>query len=256
MKVLLLANNWVGWKVAEYLSSQDSAEVVGVVVHPDQKQKYRDEICDAFAISSENIFDGSCLADPDVLASIQKLEPDIGVSVLFDYILSSEFLGMFPKGCINIHPAYLPYNRGSYPNIFSIVDGTPAGATVHYMEETIDTGDIIGQKEVEVRLSDTGESLYRKLEQACIDVFIDVWPSLVNGPIERTPQRSKEGTVHRYKDVDEIDEIDLEREYRAHDLIAVIRARTFVPYKGAFIKDKDGKKIYLRLSLTHEDDHE
>jgi len=52
------------------------------------------------------------------------------VSVLFDYILKPDFLGMFPGGTINLNPALLPYNRGQYPNVWSIVEGTPAGATI------------------------------------------------------------------------------------------------------------------------------
>ena len=57
----------------------------------------------------------------------------------------------------------LPYNRGMHPWYWSIVDETPAGVTIHFIDENIDEGHIIAQKEVLIDPTDTGESLYGKL---------------------------------------------------------------------------------------------
>ncbi|OGJ57107.1 hypothetical protein A2635_01190 [Candidatus Peribacteria bacterium RIFCSPHIGHO2_01_FULL_51_9] len=254
MRVLLLANNWVGWKVAEFLAGHRDTEVVGVIVHPDLKRKYGDEILKALSLPASRVFDGSKLQEQKVLSEIQELKPEIGISVFFDYILKKEFLDIFPKGCINIHPAYLPYNRGSYPNIFSIIDGTPAGATVHFMTDGIDMGDIIARKEVPVELTDTGESLYRKLEGVSIEVFQNVWSKLIDGTAQRIPQNPAEGTVHRYKDTEAIDTIDLQKSYNAQHLINILRARTFPPYKGAYFLDENGEKVYIRVQLLRENE--
>ena len=75
------------------------------------------------------------LKEPKVLEAIDALQPDIGLSILFDYILRSEFLELCPLGVVNLHPSYLPYNRGQYPNVWSIMDGTPAGVTLHYIDD-------------------------------------------------------------------------------------------------------------------------
>ena len=171
---------------------------------------------------------------------------------MFGYLLKPEFLDRFPRGCINVHPGMLPYNRGAYPNVWSIIEGTPSGVTVHYIDEGIDTGDVISQREVPAGPTDTGESLYRRLEIAAVSLFADTWPEIAAGNAPRTPQSGDgPGTEHRVRDVETLDEIDLDAEYKAGKLIDVLRARTFPPYSGAYFMD-NGEKIYMCLHLHRE----
>ena len=197
------------------------------------------------------VLDGSRLKEPGVLEQVRRLEADIAVSVLFGYVLNTDFIGLFPQGCINLHPALLPYNRGAFPNVWSIVSKTPAGVTLHYIDPGIDTGDVIAQKEVPVLVTDTGASLYGRLEIEALELFKSNWPSVRSGTCARSPQSAGGGSSHRARDVEKIDEIDLQKTYRAEDLINVIRARTFAPYPGAYFVHA-GKKIYLRLDLSEE----
>ncbi|MHC5002850.1 MAG: formyltransferase family protein, partial [Planctomycetota bacterium] len=141
--------------------------------------------------------------------------------------------------------------RGGYPNVWSIIDRTPAGATLHYIDEGVDTGPVIAQRRVEVGPTDTGATLYRRLERACVDVFRDTWPDLARGSIRAAPQDPSAGTSHRDRDVKEIDRIDLDATYRARDLIDLLRARTFPPHRGAYFVE-GGRRIYLRLELEAE----
>ena len=115
----------------------------------------------------------------------------------------------------------------------------------------MDTGDIIARRQVEVEPVDTGESLYRKLEKACVDLFQESWPDIRSGRAPRTPQ-PREGTCHRTRDVERIDAIDLYRESPARELIDVLRARSFPPYTGAYFEE-GGRRVYLRLDLFYED---
>jgi len=252
MRILFLGNNWVGWQIVRWLREQDE-QIVGLVVHPPHRSKFRDEIIRSAHVRPECVFDGSRLHQTDILSAIRSLNADIGVSVFFGYILRPNFLQMFPAGVINLHPAYLPYNRGAYPNVWSIVEGTPAGVTLHYVDDGVDTGDIIAQREVPVEPIDTGETLYHKLEKACVDLFKETWPLIRSGQAPRFPQRKDEGTYHRISDVEQIDRIDLNRTYTAKQLIDIIRARTFPPYPGAYF-EYQGRKVYLRLQLLYEDD--
>ena len=91
---------------------------------------------------------------------MRKLRPTSPSRFLFAYVVNDDFIELFPKGCINLHPALLPHNRGRFPNIWSIVSKTPAGVTLHYIDEGIDTGDVIAQKEVPVEVTDTGAELF------------------------------------------------------------------------------------------------
>ena len=152
---------------------------------------------------------------------------------------------------INVHPSYLPFNRGAYPNVWSIVDSTPAGATIHFIDEGVDTGDIIAQTQISVEPFDTGESLYKKLEDTSLSLFKRTWPKIKSSKFERVKQTSESGTFHYIKDVERIDEIDLTEKYNAGELLNIIRARTFPPYPGAFFR-YNGQKIFLRLELIPE----
>ncbi len=249
MRILYLGNNRVGWQVLKWLKEQ-SEEIVGLVIHPIRNQKYVSEILKVADLPSSQIFDGAELHKPAVMKAIRDLVPDIALSVLFNYILKPEFLAVFPQGVVNLHPAYLPYNRGQYPNVWSIIEGTPAGVTLHYIDAKIDTGDIIAQREVPVEPIDTGETLYRKLEQASVELLRETWPLIKEGKATRMPQSNEAGTYHRTEDVEAIDEIDLDRIYIARDLINILRARSFPPYEGAYFTS-NGKKVYLNLKLEY-----
>ena len=242
----------MGCQVLEHLKATGE-DVVGLVLHPQEKRRYGAEMIEASGLGEANIFDGSRLRQAETLEAIADLQPDIGLSVLFDYILKEEFLSLLPEGCLNLHPSLLPYNRGNYPNVWSIVEGTPAGVTLHYIDIGIDTGDIVAQREVVVEPVDTGETLYRKLEIASLDLFIDTWPLVASGNAPKTPQTKAGGTYHRRKDTESIDHIDLGGQYTAKYLIDVLRARTFAPYSGAYI-EVDGKRVYLRLQLMYENE--
>lgn len=250
MRYIYLANGRVGLEILRWLV-EHAQPPVGLVVHPAEKGRCRAEIIEASGLSPEYIFEGSTLRAPETLAAMKALRPDLGLSALFDYILKEEFLALFPLGCLNLHPALLPYNRGQYPNVWSIIEGTPSGVTLHYIDPGIDTGDVVAQKEVPFEPTDTGESLYRRLEQASIDLFREVWPMVIARKVQRTPQMREVGTYHQTRDVDAIDKIDLDRQYTARHLINILRARTFPPYRGAYFIH-EGRRIYLRLALEEE----
>ena len=251
MRIVFLGNNRLGWSVLRYLREAGEDDVVGLVVHPESRRKFGPEIIETAGLDDDCVFDGSQLQSQEVLDTIRALNPDIAVSVMFGYILRDPMIGLFPRGVVNLHPSYLPYNRGAYPNVWSIIDGTPAGTTLHYIDRGVDTGDIIAQRRVEVTATETGGSLYEKLEATSLALFQETWPMIQDGTAPRTTQKGT-GTSHRTADVAEIDLIDLDRSYVARDLIDRLRARTCPPYNGTYF-EVDGKRVYMRLDLTEAD---
>lgn len=251
MRILFLCNNWLGWQILSWLTSRKE-EIVGLVIHPEHRRKYGEEILRCAQLDPSGIFDAATLRQTQTLETIRALSPEVAISVLFGYVLKQEFLDLFPRGGINLHLACLPYNRGACPDVWSIVEGTPAGVTLHYMDGGIDTGDIIARQEVPVEPVDTGRSLYAKLERAGLELFRDRWPRIRSQQDQRIPQDKAEGTYHAVQDLGKIDEIDLHRSYRAKELIDLMRARTFPPYRGAYFWHQ-GKKVYLQIDLLYED---
>ena len=252
MRVLLLPNNWTGWQVTEWLSQQPD-EIVGLLMHSPGGRQYGDEIIRSAGVGAKHIFDDSSLKDPTALQAIKDLKADVAVSLFFGHILPDTFIDLFPRGVINLHPAYLPFNRGRHPNVWSIIEETPAGVTLHYIDAGVDTGDIIAQRDVQKTELDTGETLYHRLEQASVQLFKEAWPDFRVGKSSRLPQDLTKGTTHISTAVDDIDEIVLDRTYTARQLLNVMRARTFPPYRGAFFR-AGNRKIHVRLQLIDEDE--
>lgn len=253
-KVFTLLNNRVGKGIAKYLSG-GKGEVVGGALHSPENQTFGEEIQDALGLPPSRVFYPDELSDPETLTEISRMEPDLGVCAYFGYILDEAFLDLFPGGIVNVHPAYLPYNRGAYPNVWSIVEGTPAGVTIHYLDAGIDTGDILVREAVPIEPVDTGKTLYRKLEDTAIDLFRENWSDIRDGDVDPTPQARDEGTYHEKTDVQDIDQIDLDEEYEARALIDVLRARTFRPHESAYFVE-DGQKVFIRVDLEYADDGE
>ncbi|MFC1628327.1 methionyl-tRNA formyltransferase [Gemmatimonadota bacterium] len=254
MKIFFMGNNWVGWQTLQWLKEHEE-QVVGLAIHPEGMSKYGAEILEAARLPEDCVFDGSTLDDPEVIERVRALDPDIGVSVYLGYILRPAFIDLFPGGCINLHPSYLPYNRGVHPNVWSIVEGTPAGVTIHLIDPGVDTGAILARDLVEVEPVDTGETLYHKLEKACVDLFRRTWPSIREGTAVQQSQADEEGTSHRVSDLSMIDRIELDQTCTARELIDLIRAMTFPPHSGAFF-DAEGRRVHLRLELEYGQESE
>jgi len=127
---------------------------------------------------------------------IKEINPDFVVSYGYPFIVKQDVLNMLPNKIINLHCSYLPWNRGSDPDLWSLVDGTPKGVTIHFMDAGVDTGDIIAQTEVECRADDLLGTYYDRLHNSVRELFKENWIAIKEGDCERTPQQG-EGTCHR-----------------------------------------------------------
>ena len=122
------------------------------------------------------------------------------VSYGYRYILSKEILKMFPNRAINLHISYLPWNRGSDPNFWSFIENSPKGVTIHYLDEGIDTGDIIVQKKVHFDSDqETLFTTYNKLQTEIQELFKINWNRIRTGNCQRQKQIGI-GSVHKQKD--------------------------------------------------------
>lgn len=125
----------------------------------------------------------------EALQEINALEPDLIITCAYGQILPLELL-LIPKlGCINVHASLLPKLRGGAPIHHAIIDGySETGVSIMYMAETMDSGDIISQKKVEILDDDTASSLHDKLSLMGRDLLLETLPSILNKTNKRTPQ--------------------------------------------------------------------
>ena len=135
---------------------------------------------------------------------------DINIIKEFDYIVSYGYNYIFKKyiidssknGIINLHISYLPYNRGAHPNFWSFFENTKKGVTIHLIDEGIDTGDILFQKEVVFDSSeDTLEKTYFRLRKEIEILFIENWHNIVNENCKKIQQEDI-GSFHTKRDLE------------------------------------------------------
>lgn len=135
---------------------------------------------------------------------IRELEPSFVISFNYRHLVSQEVLELLPGRVINLHTSLLPYNRGSSPNFFSFLEDTPKGVTIHLMDQGLDTGDILCQREVAFDEDrETFASSYERLLEEIKSLFRENWEDIREGRIVPVKQ-SGGGTLHRKKELDAI----------------------------------------------------
>jgi methionyl-tRNA formyltransferase len=253
VKLFFFGNNRVALELLRFLLDEGE-QLVGLALHPSERSRFREELLDTSGFGGDVVFEEPALHDPGTVDRIRALDAELGVSVLYDYVIPAELIAVFPRGVVNLQPSLLPWNRGRHSNVWSIVEGTPAGITLHWLDERVHAGDVIAQREVPVESVDTGATLYWKLESAMVSLFRESWPALRDGTAPRRQQDTTAGTVHGEADVEAIDRIELDAPTTARKLLDVLRARTFRPYESAYFESADGRKVYVRLDLDYGDE--
>ena len=154
--------------------------------------------------------------------------------------------------CVNIHPGLNPYNRGWFPQVFSIINGLPIGATIHVMDEEIDHGDIIIQNEVKINSYESSLDVYNKIQAKEIELFSEVVDDILGNTFERTKPKSQ-GNYNSIQNYKKICEINLDQKVTMEEAINYLRAMTHPPYKNSYFIDKDGNKVFVSIELEKKE---
>jgi len=132
---------------------------------------------------------------------VQSANIEFLISFGYRHILRKNVLDLLPGRAINLHISYLPWNRGANPNFWSFVEDTPKGVTIHYLDEGVDTGDIIVQQKVKFNSArNTLATTYETLQSTIQDLFKENWLDIKSGNCKRQ-QQTGEGTTHKVKDM-------------------------------------------------------
>lgn len=126
---------------------------------------------------------------------------DLVISYGYRHIIKTQVLATAKRPPINLHIAYLPFNRGAHPLFWAAYEGTPIGVTIHEIDPGVDTGPICFQSTVEVDTNtESFASAYVILNQEIENLFQKNISELLAGKYEATPQ-SGVGTVHKVRDL-------------------------------------------------------
>ncbi len=185
---------------------------------------------------------------------------DLGISIHYRSILTKEEIDSFKYGVINIHPGCLPFGRGSDPVIWSIIDDVPSGITIHWIDEGLDTGNILYQTRVNRQELETGESLYERMMQMYLPFFTVCWNDLECGitnnnipkGISQKSMETDEGWKYRPRKRKDLEKIgNMFSSWQKTRLIKNMLALTHSEYDNMYLKHA-GKSYAVRLTLEEQ----
>lgn len=147
----------------------------------------------------------------EIVLKTERLDPkwceaecfDLAISYTYTFIIKTDIIDIFKGNMVNIHIAYLPFDKGSYPNLWNILQRTPRGVSIHYIDQGIDTGDIIAQQIVELEEPATLQTSYEQLDRAAKKLFKQIFGYYPYWNSMRKKCLGK-GTHHTDKDLEEI----------------------------------------------------
>ncbi len=124
-------------------------------------------------------------------------QSDVAFSVFWGEMVGELAMSLPRLGFFNLHTAHLPKNRGCWPMAWALLEGeSQCGATLHRMLKGPDTGPILDQESVAITSEDTGESLYRRVSAAGLEVMKRSLPKLSGGPFQLRAQDESAATYH------------------------------------------------------------
>ncbi len=188
------------------------------------------------------------LRDKVFLGEIASPRPDFIVVVAYGKILPKEVLEIPAKGCINLHASLLPKYRGAAPITWAIMKGEQkSGVTTMLMDEGLDTGPILLQREVPIDKDDTSGSLGRKLAADGASLLVETLKGLRKVSIKPLPQTGEASYAPPLKKEDGL--IDWSKS--ASEISDFIRAMQ--PWPGAYCYVNKERIILLEAEATDGD---
>lgn len=241
--LVVLASDVVGFKIAEFLF-QRKEEVKFVVIDPADRGGYNERIEQLCRFSSRDcvLVEAGQLKNDGFLRRVARTRPWIGILAWWPHILKGPIRSIPQRGWLNLHPSHLPFNRGKHPNFWCLAGETPCGVSLHFIDEGIDSGDLVAQAPLDTSWEDTGETVYHKSRELILQLFKEKFDDIVADRLPRVKQSSKIGSFHAASEIEEASRINLDATCTARKLFNVIRARMFSPHPTVYFRD--GRKKY------------
>ena len=221
-----------------------NTNVVLVVSQPDKKVGRKQiltktpihEVADKYGIS---VFQPEKIKND--YERILEVKPDIIITCAYGQIIPKVLLDLPRLGCINVHASLLPKLRGGAPLHHAIIDGLDkTGVTIMYMDEAMDTGDIISTVAYDIKSSDTTEDIHDTLRELGAKLLIETLPSIITGTNRRIKQNETEAT-YGYNITREEEHIDFNK--RGILIDRLVRGLYSWPLANTIIGDTEYKIV-------------
>lgn len=232
MKICFIGNVIFSEKLLSHLI-KINCQICGVISNT--KNRYNNDyanlkpICEVNNIKFLDVVD---INSQDVLDWVKDINADIIFCFGWSQIIKKELLKIPQMGIIGYHPALLPKNRGRHPIIWALFLGLKeTGSTFFFINEGVDSGDIISQRKVKITYNDNATSLYFKILKVAIKQISEIVSTLQNGVYEKQKQNYQITNTWRKRGIND-GKIDFRMSSRA--IYYLVRAIS-KPYVGAHI---------------------
>jgi methionyl-tRNA formyltransferase len=240
------------------LINKSNHEIVGVITATDKPagrgQKLRGSAVKEYAVENQlNLLQPSNLKDPEFISELASLNAELFIVVAFR-MLPAVVFEMPPKGTINLHGSLLPQYRGAAPINWAIINGeTETGASTFFIEQKIDTGEIIDNVKVTIGPNTTAGELHDALMHSGSTLLLDTVNSIENGTNSSTPQDNSKELKKAFKIFKDTCKINWELEIQSiHNLI-----RGLSPYPASWTDITiDGQELTAKVFKSEISDLE
>ena len=250
MRVVFIGTGEIGVPVLRWLLDSGEHELVGVVTQPD-KPVGREQRIQAppikVALGERDlpVLQPERIKREEAVEAIRKLHPDVIVVMAYGQILPRAVLEIPKIACLNLHASLLPKHRGAAPIQAAILAGdAETGITVMYMDEGLDTGDMLLMRSIPIAPDETGGSLHDRLAEISPSALEQALHLLGAGTAPRTAQNAAEATYAP----------KLEREHGLIDWAEPVdfidrKIRAFNPWPGSYtlVRDDTGRERKLKI---------
>src|SRR6266550_2064263 len=245
MRIVFVGAGAIGVPTLRVLLKSEH-EVVGVVTQTDKpvgraQSMAATPVKKVMLDTTARILQPARIKDQQAIEEIRALKPDVIVVMAYGQILPRDVLEIPVMACLNLHASLLPRWRGAAPIQAAIAAGDrETGITVMYMDEGLDTGDILLQRTVDILPNDTGGSLHDRLAQIAPEILLESLVLLAKGIAPRIPQDNSL-TTYAPKLKREDGRIDWSEPAEMIER----KIRAFNPWPGALMKvDEQNLKIF------------
>jgi len=250
MRVVFIGTGEIGVPTLHTLLGSEEHQLAAVVTQPD-KPVGRDQriepspIKKALAGTKIPILQPARIKDRQSIDEISARSPQAIVVMAYGQILPRRILETPRVACLNLHASLLPRHRGAAPIQAAIASGDPeTGITVMYMDEGLDTGDILLQRKIDILPTETGGSLHDRLGQIAPDALLESLQLLAKETAPRIPQNNALATY-----APKLNRNDGKIDWSQPADILERKIRAFNPWPGAFttVTAKSGKPRNLKI---------
>lgn len=144
------------------------------------------------------------IKDKLTIDMVKECKPDLIISYNYSYLITTDIIEYMKGAIFNLHISYLPWNRGASPNLWSFLDNTPKGVTIHQVDKGLDTGKILFQKQCYFDESrETFASTYTYLHEQIKQLLKENWEKIKSGTYVLMEQK-KGGSYHNIKELEKL----------------------------------------------------